>query len=813
MAKRKVFSPMICEFLFYDDNGEKKEKYNYIDLKIQIREIIKHPFDREVLTEVLLDLCKDVTGSTRLELFRIYQELELHKDAYHKLRSWRWERVSKGIYELTQMEVRDSYGHITGFINDKRPTIRKQAELATVSLKEEGINYFLDHTKYRISEWQQLKLLDVVRNKKDYCPPPFRLWLTSKNNHVVLFALRLIKYYNQNDASTSLIELLRHKNDHIKKEAIFCIRDFNVTTALPALKTIFWNCTADVKMYLLEAISHLGTEKDIGFIEDIIKKEMAFTVKGKAISALNRIRPEGVLPTQDILPTTDFTSPEVILEDNIPDSHKLPSNDILPSMAFKLSEVESTVNHSISNAILPTVEEKKVERLRNLEVAYETVGFAIPSIFKKPSEIAASDLSFLPIVTDGTSEIKEASIGKSITNKDLHAPIEDFKVNFEEVSSLSIEKELVFDFLPIVVDSMENEMLASELTIIYDEVLDDKKNKELDSTKKEFSIYNLTVLHEEVNPEVVGPESVEIEEETSENEPTRKHKDSSKTSIIFSDAIATETLTDLPVRDEIVVAKTKVKDKEMILEIDWSDAFGPKKKIPVPKNIDIHTENKKPSTGKKTLNIPKPLFYRDELLNTILLLEDIEELGDHREIAYLKILLAQENNAQVRDRIANLISSFSLREKAVHYFKVPTSLTRQSMFYTLFENRDTEVQLMLLNEIAEIGDEMEIPLLKILVKNDNRVIRKAAAKTLKDLNLRLFNSAEENESEENDDLVGKDYKITQKTEDELFAISFDVEISKVKNPIVKEGKGNDAYGNTMFDHLCATSAKLYEKGE
>jgi len=139
--KKKELAPIISEFLFYDAKGDKIEKINYIGLKVEIRELIKNNFDRKVLTEILMDLRKDVSGTTRSELFHIYRDLELHKDAYKKLKSWRWEVVSKGILELTQMNVTESYSIITRFINDKRSTIRKQAEIATVSLKEDGISF------------------------------------------------------------------------------------------------------------------------------------------------------------------------------------------------------------------------------------------------------------------------------------------------------------------------------------------------------------------------------------------------------------------------------------------------------------------------------------------------------------------------------------------------------------------------------------------------------------------------------------------------------------------------------------------------
>lgn len=268
---------MISEFLFHEDDASKEEKSNYVNLKIEIRQLLKNDFNRQVLTEILLDLRKDVSGDAQKRLIKLYQDLGLHQDAFTKLKSWRWEVISKGMLELTQMQVEESYSFITKFINDKRATIRKQAEIATVTLKKEGIDYFLDTTKYRISEWQQLKLLDVLRNQKDFEPPRFKAWLTSNNKFVVLFALRLIKYYNQNDAIASLIELIKHKNNQIKEEAIACIKEFNVVEALETLKLVFWKSSVDIKISILGAIAVLGTEVDLEFLRLIENKESNFS--------------------------------------------------------------------------------------------------------------------------------------------------------------------------------------------------------------------------------------------------------------------------------------------------------------------------------------------------------------------------------------------------------------------------------------------------------------------------------------------------------------------------------------------------------
>ncbi len=313
---------MISEFLFYEEDADKDEKSHYIGLKIKIRDLLKDDFNKKILVEILLDLRKDVSGDTQNRLFKLYQDLGLEQDAYKKLESWRWEVVSKGILELTLMQVEDAYGFIIKFINDRRVTIRKQSEIATVSLKTGGIDYFLDTTQYKISEWQQLKLLDVLRNKEGFEPPRFNAWLTSTNTHVVLFALRLIQYYNQNDANASVIELIKHKNPQVRQQAIDCIKEFHVTSALPTLKGVFWKCSLDIKISVLGAIAELGCKEDIEFLESVLQNEGNFSVKSKAVAAINRIVPESIMPIKGIENINNYPLPDEVRE-----SEKTGKND------------------------------------------------------------------------------------------------------------------------------------------------------------------------------------------------------------------------------------------------------------------------------------------------------------------------------------------------------------------------------------------------------------------------------------------------------------------------------------------------------
>lgn len=312
-ALRQDLAPTISNFLFHDSNDPIEEQRHMVELKIRIREQLRYKSFRKVLSEILFDLQKDVSGKTRERLIHLYRELELHNDAIKKLGSWRWENTSKGILELTQMEVKEGYNLIQKYLNDPRKTVRKQAEISVVQLKKEGIKHLLDNARHSISEWQQLKLIEALGTHTGFIPPKFKSWLLSHNNDVVLFALRLIRHYNQKDAEGAITELAKHKHDQIKLEAIQCLKDFNFTTSLPMLKRIFWRVGVAIKIQILDVMAELGDDNEILFLEEVKDKTLNHLVRGKALGAINCIKPDSILPTKDI---EAFDGPKLPIEWN-----------------------------------------------------------------------------------------------------------------------------------------------------------------------------------------------------------------------------------------------------------------------------------------------------------------------------------------------------------------------------------------------------------------------------------------------------------------------------------------------------------------
>ncbi len=797
---------MISEFLFYEEDANKDEKSHYISLKIEIRELLKNDFNRKILVEVLLDLRKDVSGDTQTRLFALYQDLGLEKDAFKKLKSWHWEVVSKGILELTQMQVETAYSFITKFINHKTATIRKQAEIATVTLKPEGINYFLDTTRYKISEWQQLKLLDVIRNQEGFEPPRFRMWLTSKNKHVVLFSLRLIKYYNQNDANASLIELLKHKENQIKQEAISCIKEFYVTEAIPTLKSIFKKSNTYSKIAVLGAIAEIGSLDDLGFLNEIVKGEGDFLVSSKALLAINTIAPESVMPSEGIEVSKEYEAinkeehvkfdatenvgielPEVaaapieitekistativenneeidaveetasILDDNEPEEI---SNDVHVKISIDHS-IEEIREQIILKEELPENTENKIEKEKEdsepeqIEVLQVTeiivvdpvVVSGIPTKIRNSQAEIFSEHSlrfdFLPLVTDDKTHHNHTipKYRPMADSENTSRDINKIDVEFDEINSIIQSDATIdnpdfdvskIDFLPLVVDEQKVEKEISEASTLED-------NEDLHGLINEVNELNFLpiVMDNEVVDEqhVVDTAPEEVE---SKNTNSLEGYTLSDFEVQFENT--KNSIPEVEEEKEQISEETNntnqlgpvVNDSEDV--ISWLLAENELRENELENDTVEPIEPIKPFADL----IPEPIYYNEHEAYMMGLLDDLEEMGDHREIPLLQELLAEENQSFIKDRITGLIEQFTYTEKTIKKTSSKTPVEREmempafNVFADLFKNVDTESKLLLLDEIVSVGDEKEIAFLDGLLGDSDLEIRAKAQEVLK----------------------------------------------------------------------------------
>ena len=300
-VQKRELASMVSHFLFFPQDSNTEYQEEDLRRRQEFRKLLDTPLNREALSEILHELSQDVSGMARERLLTLYQDLGLQEEAYRKLQSSKWETISRGILELSDMQVEQAYFIIRKFIYDNRSILRKQAELAIISLTDMGIQSFLDAARGPISEWQQLRIMEILKRKDSFLPPDFKHWLTSENEDVILLSLRLIRYFKQSEAAAQITGLLTHSSTEIQLASLECIRDLAYEPAKDILKQNFADAVPQIKLGILDALRPIIAYTDKDWLQNQAAGDEAFAVRNKSNALLQALEhtatPAPVNPT------------------------------------------------------------------------------------------------------------------------------------------------------------------------------------------------------------------------------------------------------------------------------------------------------------------------------------------------------------------------------------------------------------------------------------------------------------------------------------------------------------------------------------
>jgi len=342
------------------------------------------------------------------------------------------------------------------------------------------------------------------------------------------------------------------------------------------------------------------------------------------------------------------------------------------------------------------------EALKNIEVTSEEVKADVfeENTLPDTSHFDISDIHFLPLVVEAISETDDISTDlESEKQNDVVAQTEgsvealDIDPMEDELKAL-IDEIRELDFLPIVIDDHQS------VEKIRSTDRNDSNNHTLE-TIEGFSLSDLEVRFDKIDT-------------PTQNEP--------------------EETPDFHL-EEAPISK--------IDPVESSDAISWVLENNELRNIKCTYETVSYATDAEISEsiIPQPIYYDDHETYMMSLLDDLEEMGDQREIPLLRELMAQESKSFIKNRIISMIDTFkrqaNLQPKTKTVETANMELPVFSVFADLFKNIDTESKLILLDEVIHVGDEKEIEFLDGLLEDPNTDIRNKAQKVLQYLVAKL----------------------------------------------------------------------------
>lgn len=260
---------------------------------------------RKIIINTLLKLRNEISGEMADAIQKLYYQTGLIRFAAANLKSKKWEIVAKGIKELAQFEIKEVHDEVVKHVNHPKREVRLEIQRYLVKLfKFEGLK-FLNVLNCNLTEWDQIRLIEILKKIDDQQAPDFSIWLESQNNSVVSFSLKLTKTFNQYEAKNTLIKLLHHSDPEIRMEVIETLLYFGDSESLLILKQEFNLRSLEEQIITFKMMETLYEIGDVPFILEQIENE-CFEIKTSAIKILKAINDDEGHDLQTLINNIEF---------------------------------------------------------------------------------------------------------------------------------------------------------------------------------------------------------------------------------------------------------------------------------------------------------------------------------------------------------------------------------------------------------------------------------------------------------------------------------------------------------------------------
>lgn len=311
---QKKYEKLLITYLYAgsEEKGISVEQQAIIN---KLKSEIKNEFKREIVINSLLKLRNEISGEMADAIQELYCKAGLLDHSLIKLRSSSWYIIAMGIRELTQFNIEKANKQVVKYANHSKSEVRKEVQLYLVNLFHfKGLD-FLDDLKVPLSEWDQIQLLEVLQRSKDQEICNIIPWLKSKNDSVVIFALKLAEIYNQYETKETLLELVSHKSEKVRIELMRVLNHLTVFESKEALKSTFNTRSKDEQIAFFKLLENMYDTNDEAFLlEQIYNKN--FEIKFEALKILKLFHNEQFNNLKLTPPESEFVKIAKFLQNN-----------------------------------------------------------------------------------------------------------------------------------------------------------------------------------------------------------------------------------------------------------------------------------------------------------------------------------------------------------------------------------------------------------------------------------------------------------------------------------------------------------------
>lgn len=264
-----------------------------INEKIQLFKEQEVPFKRKwckgIILNKIITIKRNISGVNPNQMLLIYKYFGFHKYSDKLIRSSSWEKKLLGIYHYQILEYKIKTGHIRPNIYVKNKFLKSNALIAVISLSDEKFE-FLNQYEKKISTADELKILDIIYQKKSSLPKNINDWIHNKNSSIVTLGIKLMIRYRESLSVNQIEYLLQSASIKVRKETLLAIRTLYIIEASDVL-IHYYKTEKDKrnKISALKTMGSIGDNETKDFIASIITEEKDLEIKFEIINSIIKI--------------------------------------------------------------------------------------------------------------------------------------------------------------------------------------------------------------------------------------------------------------------------------------------------------------------------------------------------------------------------------------------------------------------------------------------------------------------------------------------------------------------------------------------
>ena len=250
-----------------------EESVDGIEIPKKFYRLLDDPKARQVAIDELVNCKKNFSGLVAENIVSLYNKLGLNEDSLNKMNNKRkWYVKAKGIQELYLMDQKKLLTKIYRETNSTNEFVRSEAQIAILYLTGFKGLRFLDVISYPLTLWQQIKLLEQLRlfGKKEDLSDRIPRWLLSKNDTVIIFALRLAAEYQQFGVKNAIMNCLVHPSPAVRTRAIKTLIVLADEQTPFVLTGYYSKETLENQVHILNSLASMATDEQQSFLEKLL---------------------------------------------------------------------------------------------------------------------------------------------------------------------------------------------------------------------------------------------------------------------------------------------------------------------------------------------------------------------------------------------------------------------------------------------------------------------------------------------------------------------------------------------------------------